>query len=176
MGRLSCTVYHKPTDVHRLLHSMSNHPPHTTHNIAFAQALRYKKICSEPAEYERQIKLLEDIFIKRGYLLSDIRRQINRALCRSREELLTGEPRRKSGNTRPGFTTIYHPLTGQIGDILRKHWGILQSKPDLHQVFREPHDGFQKGKEPTRPFNSNGHIIACATVLHTQESLGWEFC
>ncbi len=92
---------------------------------------------------------MEDIFIKRGYLLSDIRRQINRASRRSREELLTGEPRRKSGNTRPVFTTIYQPLMGQIGDILRKHWGILQSKPDLHQVFREP---------PMMPFRRGKNI------------------
>ncbi len=69
-----------------------------------------------------------------AYLLSDIRRQISRASCRSCEELLTRGPRRESGNIRPVFTTIYHPLTGQIGDILRKHWCILQSKPDLHQV------------------------------------------
>ncbi len=64
MGRLSSTVYHKPTDVHPLLHSTSNHPPHPTHNIAFAQALRYQKICSEPAEYERQIKLLDRLHKK----------------------------------------------------------------------------------------------------------------
>ncbi len=132
-GRPSSTVYHKPMDVHPLLHSTSSHPPHTTYNIAFAQALRYKKICSEPPEYELQIKLLENIFIKRGYLLSDIRRLISRALCRSRVELLTRAPPPEIGQ--PCF---YHYLPPTHGPNRRHSTQIYSPKPDLHQVFREP--------------------------------------
>ncbi len=139
-------LYHKPTDVHPLLHSMSHHPSHTTHNIAFAQAQRYRKICSQPAEYERQIHFLEDIFIKRGYLLGDIRRHISRASSRSREELLTGHaPHRESGTTRPIFTTVLPPTHGPDWRYFTQRLGHL-SKPDLHQVFRErPMIAFRRG-------------------------------
>ncbi len=114
------------------------------HSLNFSLRADYRLPASRVAEGPQPV-MLRDWPLELPLRLFTPR--INRASCRSREELLTGEPSRKSGNTRPVFTTIYHPLTGQIGDILRKHWGILQSKPDLHQVFREPPMmAFRRGK------------------------------
>lgn len=45
--RLHTDVYNKPTDSHQYLHNTSYHPGHIKKSIAFSQAIRIKRICSD---------------------------------------------------------------------------------------------------------------------------------
>jgi len=138
-GKLSATIYHKPTDVHPLLHSTSNHPPHTRNNIAYSQALRYRKICSTDLEYRTKTEELVEILDRRGYSPRVTRKQMDRTLSKNRKDLLTSRTKDKNkGTRRPVFVTMYHPHTHKIRQLLLQRWNIIQSNPLLHSVFTEP--------------------------------------
>ena len=48
-GTISTDLYTKPTDTHRYLHMNSFHYNHVKNAIAFSQATRILRICSDPA-------------------------------------------------------------------------------------------------------------------------------
>ena len=50
-NRLSTSVFTKPTDRKNYLHAKSYHPKSTKDSIAFSQATRLKRICTEEAEF-----------------------------------------------------------------------------------------------------------------------------
>ena len=48
-GTISTDLCTKPTDTHQYLHMNSCHPNHFEKDIAFSQAARISRICSDPA-------------------------------------------------------------------------------------------------------------------------------
>ena len=47
-GKITTDLYTKPTDTHAYLLPSSSHPKHTFRSIAYSQALRVRRICSDP--------------------------------------------------------------------------------------------------------------------------------
>ena len=79
-GVVSTDLHVKSTDTHQFLHSNSCHPNHTKKGIAYAQALRIKRICSEPDRAKLRCSQLEDYLVLRGHSRKRVRSSINRAL------------------------------------------------------------------------------------------------
>ena len=74
---LGTRVYFKDTDTHQLLHGSSLHPRHTCRGVLKSQFIRFKRICTEPAEFEHACSILYRGLRHRGYSRSTFRRLKN---------------------------------------------------------------------------------------------------
>ena len=84
-GRISSTLYRKPSDRNKYLLPSSCHPPHCTKNILFSLATRVIRICSEADERDKQLAILREMILLRDYHPSVINAAITRALESPRE-------------------------------------------------------------------------------------------
>ena len=66
-NKLLTTVYCKPTDRRNFLHYTSAHPRSLIKSIPYSQALRLKKICAETSELSKNLQVLKESFINRGF-------------------------------------------------------------------------------------------------------------
>ena len=63
-GKLQTTLYTKPTDRQSYLHSQSYHPSSCKRSIAYSQALRIRRICTEDSEYSKHTAKLLDKLVE----------------------------------------------------------------------------------------------------------------
>ena len=85
-------LYRKPTDKNLLLHFTSHHPFHLKRNIVYTQALRYKRIISDPQGLKEELRFLWKVFRARGYPNRLIKQQFNKASLIPRQSLLKDKP------------------------------------------------------------------------------------
>ena len=118
-GRLSTSLFTKPTDRNAFLHHDSYHPPNLLKNIPYGQFLRAKKICSQPEDADRAMDAIERKFLERGFPqeLTEAQRQRTNAVARS--DLLADKQRNPSNRT--PFTTTYNHHHPPIRNIINKH-------------------------------------------------------
>ena len=105
-GKLHTTVHIKPTDRQSYLHSKSYHPGASKRNIAYSQALRIRRLCSEDPEYIKQTKNLIDQLGSRGYDTNKISEVVQNVYKIRREQLL--KPKSKPQNEISPIIVTYH--------------------------------------------------------------------
>ncbi|KAJ8028488.1 hypothetical protein HOLleu_30738 [Holothuria leucospilota] len=74
---------------------------HIKSSLIYSQAIRLKRICSDPVDFEHRIHDLSMQLIDRGYPLSLIKEQIAKARLATRESLLRYNRKRESDNRIP---------------------------------------------------------------------------
>ena len=72
-------LYTKPTDTHQYLHSSSCHPRHCKIGIAYSQALRLRRICSNDNDFSHHAQKLKMHLVSRGHSTRKVQDAINRA-------------------------------------------------------------------------------------------------
>ncbi|XP_072042799.1 uncharacterized protein [Amphiura filiformis] len=60
-------LYTKPTDSHQYLHSSSCHPQHCKSGIAYSQALRLRRICTNDSDFSQHARDLKKNLTSRGH-------------------------------------------------------------------------------------------------------------
>ena len=83
-NKLQATLYKKPTDRQKYLHSKSEHPYSLKKSIACSQALRIKRICSTQNEFEKYSSNLLQQLKKKGYHHDTLKEQIEKARVQER--------------------------------------------------------------------------------------------
>jgi len=78
-NRLVTDLYIKPTDIHQYLEANSCHPNDCKNSIAYSQALRLNRICSESRDFDVRCNDLENWLIKRGYDQKLVRNKVLQA-------------------------------------------------------------------------------------------------
>lgn len=86
-GVIKTTVYTKPTDKKQYLYFSSCHPTHVTRSIPYSQAIRYRRIVEDDDILNVELCTLKQRFINRGYPLTMLNEQIDKA--RSMDRLHT---------------------------------------------------------------------------------------
>ena len=135
-NHLETTLYCKPTDKHTYLLPSSCHPPHTFRGIPYSQALRIRRICSQPDEEESHLNALKTNLLKREYNETTINKQIAKAKRQDRSTLLTYKP--KKTTNRVPLVTTYNPAFNKIGNIIKQHSHLLEENDHLKNVFPSP--------------------------------------
>ena len=108
----------------------------------YSQILRVKRICSTNTKFERNCKVLQEQFIKRGYDSSLIENEIKKI---KRKDLLTPKTTQKA-QVLP-LTGTYNSTLPNINQIIRNHWSILKTNKALEKTFSvEPIIAFRKNK------------------------------
>ena len=144
-GRLKTKLYRKPTDRHNFLHRKSAHPTNLLKSIPYGQALRIKRICSEPTDYIKGITSLKDSFLKRGYKEAELDEQLEKADAVPRKNTLTKNTKKE--NNRIMMITTYNKTNPDLQNIIKKNWHLLQLDPHIGKLFtEEPMFAFRRNK------------------------------
>ncbi|XP_035706899.1 uncharacterized protein LOC118435276 [Folsomia candida] len=87
-NKITTSLYSKPMAKNIFLHYQSNHPKSLKESLPYCQFLRAKKICSSSDDAERQINLIADKFINRGYPENVLKLCKEKVLIMDRNNLL----------------------------------------------------------------------------------------
>ncbi|CAJ0943858.1 unnamed protein product [Ranitomeya imitator] len=136
-GRLSTTVYRKPTATNSLLHASSSHLKSTINGIPIGQFLRVKRICSEHQEFEIQSETLKKRFQDRGYNKKVIEKGYRRARETPREVLLhKNQPLLDHDKNDQQVRFITNYSTGTLKNILPKFPSFVAKRaPNLRDIL-----------------------------------------
>ena len=145
-NKLESDLYIKPTDRTLLLHHNSFHPHSCKKGIIFSQALRYRRIITDDQLLQQRLNNLLVILINRGYTHKTITEAFQQATKHTHIELLYKD---KTPNNikSPIFVVTYNDNTTYIGQILCKHWHLIEKDPTLSILWPEaPVVAYQRNK------------------------------
>ena len=146
-NRLITDVYIKPTDTHQYLHASSCHVFHSKKSVPFSQALRFNRICSENAFFDKRCNELEVWLKSRGYSDKTVRSQILEARKYRRSDLLNKEKRGVNQNNKLFLNITYHPSLSRFKHTLNDIHILLTPDKEHKKVFENvPIVGLRKGK------------------------------
>jgi len=134
--QLHTTLYRKPTDKNLILHYTSHHPYHLKRNIAYTQALRYKRIISNNHQLRTELKTLTSILLTRGYPPRMIKQQISKATRIPRTELLRNRTKTHHPTLRI-LKTPYNTNNPTHHHKIYKLWHNTITEPTLKNLW--PH-------------------------------------
>ena len=146
-GKLQTTLYTKPTDRQSYLHSKSYHPNSCKQSIAYSQALRIKRICSDPLEFEKHSTKLSSKLTERGYNPKLIEKQINKARDSNRQDLL--QPKVVPAIAKNILTVTYNKNLPNLRKAIDDNWHILSINAELAPLFQD---------KPTLAFRKNRNL------------------
>lgn len=121
----------------------SCHPNHTKKAIAYSQAIRILRICSDPVTAQNRCEELVEYLVRRGHGRKRTRLQVQRALAEHHN------PRQRPviDVTRTFFTVKFHPGLPDIRGILEKFMPLLQMSERMRKVVtRPPLISFSQGR------------------------------
>jgi hypothetical protein len=136
-GKISTSVYSKPTDSHLYLSQTSNHPRHMINNIPKSQFLRLRRICSETSDFMMQCDRYTKYFMDRGYDEKKLLRTAKEISQIKRKDTLEN-PTRTRDKENTVFVCDWHPGLAQLPGMIKKHHNILQNDPELRNIFKDP--------------------------------------
>ena len=105
-------------------------------SIAYSQALRIKRICSEDDEFEHSINELQKQFEERDYNRTQIECQLDRVRNKNRSNLLQQPPLSTKRNKIQLITT-YNRTLPNLHKAIEKHWHLLKINNEISKVFTE---------------------------------------
>ena len=134
-GKLHSSVHTKATDRKSYLHSKSYHPRSSKRSIAYSQALRIRRICSEETEYIKEINKLIKQLEKRGYDTTSSKLEIEKAHNIPRETLLTNNKVIK--DRKLPIIVTYNKNLPNITKAIDDNWHILSINHTISEYFSE---------------------------------------
>ena len=156
--RLKTTLYRKPTDKHLILHYTSHHPLHLKRNVVYTQALRYKRIISDPLKLQTELTTLRKILLARGYPLRLIKQQFHKALLIPRtvllEDKLTAQPTvhtlPKPQRAKRLLKLPLHPALRPLKRRIQDLWTNTLTDTTLRQLWSGPPRILSVGSKTTK--------------------------
>jgi hypothetical protein len=114
-GRLTTTMYVKPTDSCRYLNRRSFHAPHTFSGIPFSQFRRAAVICSDTNRREQCIERMVSKFRDSGYSEEELRIPAERARGLDRSTVLNRDVSEVNQNTNEAEEVMIMPINKDYG-------------------------------------------------------------
>ena len=132
-GRISTSIFYKPTDAHSYLDYNSSHSLSTRNSIPFSQFLRLRRLCMDDEDFASQCSLMVEFFRRRNYPASVLQHSLERAKSIPRQAALLPSP--CSQEDRPIVVIPYHPHNLPIKGILLDNWYLLKNDPVVGEAF-----------------------------------------
>lgn len=159
-GSIKTTIYTKPTDKKQYLFFSSCHPSHVKRSLPYSQAIRYRRIIEDDTLFLTELEDLKCKFVNRGYPLSLLHEQIDKASNLDRQEVLRyktyGEKRANfekflKGKSFLPLIVTYHGgfCSGSFKRKFAELWNTFcASDSDIKAVFDDerPQLVFKRGK------------------------------
>ncbi|XP_047140134.1 uncharacterized protein LOC124815449 [Hydra vulgaris] len=139
-GMLCTKLYRKPTDTMSLLHFESSHPRHQKLGLIYGQTLRFNRLTTRNDDLKKELEVLARTLVLKGYPLSVINFQIQKALSHSQEELVrksiqSNEEVDRGLTQRIPIVLPNDPIGRRLHSVIAKHWNIVEHDPFLKRVF-----------------------------------------
>ena len=135
-SRLKTSLYSKETDAHLYLRRDSCHPPSCTKGLVKGELLRARRICSTEEDFKKAANSMLGYFTERGFKKEDMEKTLEAVSGMKREEVLEYKGRPKTD--RVPFVITFHPRLRKLGNVLHKHFHLLQSNERLKRAFAQP--------------------------------------
>ena len=153
-GKLTTTLFTKPTDRRAYLHSSSYHPHSTKEGIAFSQATRLRRICSSIEEYKKHAAILNKDLSSRGYDERKVAEAINGAASLDRSTLMSYKE--KTPTNRIPLIVTYNRTLPNLNEIVSSTWNHLQINPTTANKFpARPIVCYKRNSNQSHTLNSN---------------------
>ena len=136
-GKLTTTVYSKPTNSLMYLHGNSCHPKRSKEGISLGVATRLRRICSSDEEFGNKAKLYKAYLAARNHDPKSIVKNFQTIKQKTRSEARQKTQRNNSGTQITIFSTEYNPRGPNVRGIVKKHLDIIHSSPTLSEIFPE---------------------------------------
>ena len=144
-GKLQTTLYTKPTVRQSYLHSKSYHPSSCKRSIAYSQALRIKRICSDDTEFKNHTDKPTEKLTQRGYEQKTIQQQIKKAELIERKDLLYTKTKTPKNHTILAVT--YNKSLPNLRRAIDNNWNLLSINANIAPLFADkPIIAFRKNK------------------------------
>ena len=127
-GRLTTSVYIKPTDRHQYLHYRSSHPDHIKRSIVYSQTLRVSRLCSFKEDFLDHSEKMKTWFSKRGYpekIIETEMKKVKFGENKSKTKSATGVP----------FVVTYHPRLKALNKIISENLNLLYMNNEVKDTF-----------------------------------------
>ena len=134
-GKLTTTLYTKPTDRRAYLHSGSYHPDSTKKAIAFSQASRLRRICTDKADFDEHASNLKRDLSNRGHDEDHVTEAISKAASLNRSDLMSYKE--KTRTSRIPLIVTYNRTLPNLKKIISSTWNHLQINPTTADKFQE---------------------------------------
>ena len=109
-GKLTTTVYSKPTDGHLYLNNASCHPKNTKRAVQYGTALRLRRICSSEPEFEQKSNEYKAYLASCGHNPNEVVETFTKVKNISREQArVKKEGAPNQGQKRHRFFTNFNP-------------------------------------------------------------------
>ena len=135
--KLLIDLFAKDTDSHQYLHATSCHPYSCKKSIPYGQAIRIKRIGSDPEQLKLRLEDLCIWLVNREYKQEIVNQQIHRVNATDRETLLIKHPKQNNIETLT-LTLTYHPALKNVHERLRKAHRHTLKSPRLQYVSQTP--------------------------------------
>jgi hypothetical protein len=141
-GKLTTTVYSKPTDGHLYLNNASCHPKNTKRAVQYGTALRLRRICSTDPEFEQKSKEYKAYLASCGHDPNELVESFTKVKNIPRAQArVKRDDEQNQGPKRHRFFTHFNPHHPNIHKIILKNENILRTSATLDQIF--PQGSFQ---------------------------------
>ena len=126
--------------------------------IPYSQFLCLKKICAETSQLSKNLPVLKESFINRGFKEKFLDAEFQRLSEIEGDGLLTPNSKEKD-QKRILFITTYNKTLPNLKHIINKHWHLLQINSNLRTAFeQEPLIAYTQNK-------SLGDLIGSKKIL-----------
>ncbi|CAJ0931895.1 unnamed protein product [Ranitomeya imitator] len=145
-SRLETDIFIKTTDRNGLLAFDSNHPRRMVGSLPWSQLLRVRRIVSDEERIDLRLSEMCNKFIARGYPPREVIKYKNKAYNCSRASI-RNKTRVGSIVDRIPFVSTYNSASSRVGNILRRHWPLLQrGLPSVSNFEAPPMMSFRRGR------------------------------
>ena len=169
-GKLTTSLYTKPTDRRAYLHSSSYHPHSTKEAIAFSQATRLRKICTNIDDFKKHAANLNKDLSSRGYKEHKVSEAISRAASLDRSSLMAYKE--KAPTSRIPLIVTYNRTLPNLNEIVSSTWNHLQINPTTANKFPERPRVCYKRNPNLRDLIGQTRISRNRVVRKTKPKLG----
>ena len=135
-GKLTTTLFTKPTDSHFCVNTSSYHPSHVVKNTPKGQFIRLRRVCSRKSDYLLNSEILCKKFIEHSFHEKELKKTIKQVAKMDRNELLQDRiPENKDPPTI--LVSTWHPKLSAIPSILKNNFHLISRDPKLSKIFKQ---------------------------------------
>ena len=143
---LDIKTHFKATETFQYTHFSSCHPPGVKKGFIKGEALRLLRTNSSETSYFNAISHFKINLNKRGYPETLVSRTLGEITFEERKNALL--KKRKQEKRILPFVTQYRPSVPNLKQIIMYKWHLIQQKPLLRRLFKDPLLSRTKGADP----------------------------
>ena len=125
-GKITTSLFRKPTDNHQFVHWASHHPPHLKRSLPYSQLIRIKRNCSHDEDFEKEATTLIERFKARKYPARILYEARDRVRNLNRKELLNYNGQKDEEDRITIVTTYQREWASHLRNKINEHYDRLR--------------------------------------------------